>query len=212
MLKEKRLEFCNLSTIIPCITVKQQSKLPKEFAIVLDGNSNYNKLIKLVKNNINLNNTLERAEIGDYLLFTKNDIYLEDLKEYLSVESKYTVYSLTYEYSKIEKIIRKFFNNVYSPKTKLTYRNNVHSKSEGIAICGQCPLINTLLIEDLDNTKLYNNTRLDEDLKVTIFPTYVKIGYDVYVIRNLFGKKYVQIEGQLFKIKKDWKGEYLTIE
>jgi hypothetical protein len=99
---------------------RKEPESPKEFVVSLVNTYPYwnNRvlLLELMLKHMSLKNTHRMIE-GTYIVFTKNEVYLET-SSWKAAMLELPILSLT-EYSKVEKTVKNFFSEVYSPvKTK----------------------------------------------------------------------------------------------
>lgn len=195
-----------LVTLIFTTEEKKSEKLDKEFVVKINDRGFYlDELIKLVKKHTSVNSVINKLQYGDYLVFTKNDVY-RDTNDDRVADLDLNQYKLTHNWNKIEKLINNFFNNVYT--SKQTYK---------------CPFEETDCDDCLFNINRRNNQKkdiiyrdgqyIDMKERINICYNHVKVGYDNYDIytRNFGYKEYVDIEGETFEIKSDYKGKYLKL-
>jgi hypothetical protein len=196
------------NVIFSIFTTTFQNTVPtlaKEFAVRIDdrGDLYLKSLTAIMKKFININNkVVKNIEFGDYILFTKADVLHED-NYYKVIKSGIKILSLTSEYSNVEKHVVNYFKNVYSPKKEVT-----------ISLCDFCPFADLCSKPEPKKAEdiIYDGDFVNVSEKVSIFYNFVKVGYDQYDIYDLFGSKYVNIEGDLLEIKSDRYGKkYLKL-
>jgi hypothetical protein len=176
-------------------------QLPKEFAVKIDdcGSLYLKSLINILKTKSVINKTaLQNLETGDTVVFTKNEVYVEDCV-CTNLGSNITKLSLVKDYSKVEKSIDNFFKNVFK-------------KVEKPSCCDYCKLQPTCFNTNKD--RIYDGQYISIEEKVSIMYNFVKVGYEQYDIVELCnGKKYVTIEDEEFEVKKDRLGnKYLQLQ
>jgi hypothetical protein len=179
---------------------------PKEFAVKIDDRGKlYTKsLIELVEKHVSLRKrAIKNLEIGDFVVFTKNDIYVED-NSFALVGSDLKVLSLVNDHDKVLSYVRNFFKSTSSKKKSSVY--------DDIDLCDICPM-RDLCSSISDNDIIRDGEFINVEEKVTIQYNSVKVGYDLYrIITKRNGKKYVNIEGNTFEVKNTYAtGKYLQL-
>jgi ASC-1-like (ASCH) protein len=178
-------------------------KLSKEFIVKVNtGDSDYvEDFMELLKDYHKINNrNARKIKRGDYIVFVKNDFYVE-MSDDKAYDLDLPVLKLTNDYTKIEKLVKNYFKNVYSPKANKTscvydfcpfskYCENAYTKRKNI---------------------VRNGDYMELEAKVTIGYNYVKVGYDAYTIYTTRGREFVDIEDAIFEVKDDRKGYYLEL-
>ncbi len=173
------LEKCIFSMI-------QQKENIKEFIVEVDDclgeylESLLNVIEKYNDKGVNLRKA-NTIEYGDFLVFTKNQVYIK--KNYVCTSNK--IYSLVSDYYKIKDLIKKL------------YKNN--SDCLPYKACKNCPYykLGKRVLKDI----LFDGEFIDVDEKVSVFNNFVKIGYDTYDIYTHHGKDLVEIDGIIYEIK-----------
>jgi hypothetical protein len=179
---------------------------PKEFAVKIDdrGKLYIKSLVELVEKHVSLRKrAIKNLEVGDFVVFTKKDIYVED-NPFALVGSDLKVLSLVNDHDKVLSYVRNFFkSNNLKKKTSSIYNE--------IDLCDVCPFSD--ICGSIDNNIIRDGEFINVEEKVTIQYNSVKVGYDLYRIYSTrFGKKYVNIEGQKFEVKNDYMtGKYLQL-
>jgi len=179
---------------------------PKEFAVKIDDRGKlYTKsLVELVEKHVSLKKrAIKNLEVGDFIVFTKNDIYVED-NPFALVGSDLKVLSLVNDYDKVLSYVRNFFKVTNSKKKSSVY--------DDIDLCDICPM-HDLCSSISDNDIIRDGEFINVEEKVTIQYNSVKVGYDLYrIITKRNGKKYVNIEGSTFEVKSGFMtGKYLQL-
>lgn len=206
--------FEDFLTIIIEGTNSEPKKLDKEFVVKINdrGTKYIDALVELIEDyKPVLGKVAKKIKFGTYISFEKNQVsVLTDSNELDELEDL-NVYKLVENFSKVEKLVKNFFNNVYQEK-----------KTTSCDSCPLKPICDALdILEEIQALpkKRVNNIILDGEYitveeKVSIFTNHVKIGYEQFKIReNRFtGTKYVTIEGLKFYVKRDWYGnKYLQL-
>lgn len=182
-----------------------EPKQPKEFAVKVDdrGKLYLKSLTDLIKKHVNLNSrNVRNIEPGDFVVFTKNDIYVEE-NRFALLQDGIKVLSLINDYDKVISYVSNFFKT-----------NTLKKKSyvEEVNLCDFCPL--KPVCDTFTPTKniIRNGEFINVEEKVSILYNCVKVGYDLYRIRTQYGKKYVEIEDYTFEVKSNFFGEkYLQL-
>ena len=179
---------------------------PKEFAVKIDDRGKlYTKsLVELVEKHVSLKKrAIKNLEVGDFIVFTKNDIYVED-NPFALVGSDLKVLSLVNDYDKVLSYVRNFFKVTNSKKKSSVY--------DDIDICDIC-IMHDLCSSISDNDIIRDGEFINVEEKVTIQYNSVKVGYDLYrIITKRNGKKYVNIEGSTFEVNNTYAtGKYLQL-
>jgi len=173
-----------------------KSVLDKEFVIKVNTRDDdaIDDLINLIKKYVSTkNNVIRDICYGDYLVFTKNDVRLETNDDKVA-DLDINIYKVNGNYSKIEKLIKNFFNNVY------------HSKKSSDK-CEYCPFRTKRNNSNIIRDGQY--VRMSE--RVNIGWNYVKVGYETYDIYNNRKGNFVNIEGEKFEVLVDYNGQYLKL-
>jgi hypothetical protein len=176
-------------------------KFPTEFAVKIDdcGTMYLQSLVNILKTKSPIDKSqLNRLEKGDTVVFTKNEVYVEDCPCAVS-NLRVTKLSLVKDYIKVAKSIENFFDKVFKSKKQ---QNNC---------CEYCPLQSTC--SNTREDRIYDGQYITLEEKVSIMYNFVKVGYEQYDIVSLCnGKQFVVIEDEEFEIKKDRNGKkYLQL-
>ena len=176
-------------------------KLAKEFVVkVNDRGSLYERgekhllykdeLIKLINKYEKTNRDVaNKIKYGTYIIFKKNRVTTTNVANE-AYDYELPVYSLVEDNKKVVKTVKNFFENVYEEDIKTT-------------VCGCCPLYALGICDGSDNEEIiWDGQFINVEEKVTIFDSFVKVGYSTYKIKSdIFGDKYVTIEGERFQVK-----------
>lgn len=191
----------NILEVINILTIEFEApkveRLAKEFVIKINdrGPLYTEKLGQLIKKYVGINSRVVNSlRYGDYVVFVKNDVYT-DKNDDRVLDLDLPIYKMTNDYNKIEKLINNFFKNVYV-------------KKQAFDICDYCPFSKKAKQQP---TIFRDGQYVNIKEKVSIFHTYVKVGYDIYEIDVRRGHKFVDIEGDLFEVKSDYRGFYLEL-
>lgn len=174
-------------------------RLAKEFVIKINdrGPLYTEKLGQLIKKYVGINSrVVSNLRYGDYVVFVKDDVYTDKNDDNV-LDLDLPIYKMTNDYGKIEKLIKNFFNNVYV------------KKQQHVDICDYCPF--SKKAKKQQSTIFRDGQYVNIKEKVSIFHTYVKVGYDIYEIYYRGSRKIVDIEGELFEVKSDYRGFYLEL-
>jgi hypothetical protein len=169
--------------------VAPKLQLPKEFAVKIDdaGSLYLRSLISILEDKIVIDKSkLQRLETGDTIVFTKEEVYVEECACTVS-SLRIPKLSLVNNYSKVVKSIENFFKNVFRSKSKSN--------------CCKCTCVECTCANTNRKDRIYDGQYISLEEKVSIMYNYVKVGYEQYDIIELCnGKKYVAIEGEEFEI------------
>lgn len=197
----------NLSIEFSVLLAALTPALPEEFIVkVNDRGPLYSKeLIKLIEKYRQVNGSATKyVKFGNYVIFEKSGVSVEtDANE--AADLRLPIYKLADRYDTVVKLVNNFFQNVYKPKT-------TGCPFAGTMVCAACPFSN-YKTKKKEPTIIRDGHFVNVEEKVSIMYNFVKIGYDQYDIIEdwLTGTRLVEIEGNIFKVKSDYKGKYLEL-
>ena len=122
-------------------------------------------------------------EYGDYLVFTKTNIYIKDGNKYNPSKCN-KILDLIDDYYEIENLIKK----LYKKSSDYLSHND----------CKKCPYYKASKRQM--KSVLFDGDFVDFDEKVSIFNNFVKIGYDQYDIKDKGGKSFVNIGDSIYEV------------
>lgn len=179
------MQMEQINQLLKEISKSKEEKTPETFVVVVDDPIGYylSEVVNTITEKIKMIN-LTAIEKGDYLVFSKNKIELSDnMLEVAIAVGNAPVYSLVGDHGKVMKAVKAFV------------KANEPKKKEFCPCACEAP-----------RSIYYDGEWLNCEEKVSIFTTFVKIGYRTYPIKNNYcfcGNDTVKIGHTIYNLKKD---------
>ena len=194
-------------------------KKRNKFVVIIDERGNeklyLRRLLKLIKKDYGLTEknaffrykSANNAKKGDVLVFglsKSHDFSLISSDDFDEISSVYPVYLLTQELGQIKKELKRYYDLNYErieeDEEELSFEDFIYIDEDDFEEEDDDLFI---IFEEKPKKKKQPKKYLDT---VKVYGNHVQVGFDNFKIKNVYGKEYVRIDGNLYRVIRDSAG------